>query len=83
MKAQRDHGARLEGARALLEEDDSLPVDPSLLASSMFVGDVVAGHGVTPFIDAARGVGCHTAEGGDMVEGVQDLMADFMVGSSG
>jgi len=59
---------------------DPLPVDPALLTSSMFVGDVIAGHGVTPFIGAAKAAGCKTADGGDMVEAVQDLMAGFMLG---
>ena len=64
-----------------MEEGDPLPVDASLLTSSMFVGDVIAGHGTTPFIAAAREAGCGTATGGDMVEAVQDLMADFMLGT--
>lgn len=59
---------------------DPLPVDAALLTSSMFVGDVIAGHGVTPFIRAAQAAGCKTADGGQMVEAVQDLMADFMLG---
>ncbi len=63
-----------------MDEDDPLPVDGSLLTSSMFVGDVVSGRGVTPLIAAARAVGCRTASGGDMVEAVQDLMADFLTG---
>ena len=33
-----------------MEDDDPLPVDAALLNSSMFVGDVIAGHGVTPFL---------------------------------
>jgi hypothetical protein len=48
---------------------------------SIFVGDVIAGHGVTTFIKAAQAAGCKTANGGHMVEAVQDLMADFMLGS--
>lgn len=145
VKAQRDHGARIEGSRALLigaggagsaiaitllqdgvgslvihdaddsraaalvelladerattgpadptgcdlvfnatpmgmEDSDPLPVDTTPLTSSMFVGDVISGHGVTPLIAAAQAAGCRTAGGGDMVEAVQDLMADFMMG---
>ena len=30
-----------------MEENDPLPVDAALLRSSMFVGDVIAGHGLT------------------------------------
>ena len=31
-----------------MEAGDPLPVDAALLTSSMFVGDVIAGHGVRP-----------------------------------
>ncbi|WP_435742918.1 shikimate dehydrogenase family protein [Microbacterium sp. PMB16] len=62
-----------------LQKGDPSPVDTSLLASSMFVGDVIAGHGVTPLIAAAQTLGCPTANGEDMVEAVQDLMADFLL----
>lgn len=62
-----------------MHEGDPLPVDASLLDSSMFVGDVIAGHGTTPFIAAAQAAGCRTATGSDMVEAVQTLMADFML----
>jgi len=63
-----------------MNDGDPLPVDPAKLTSSMFVGDVIAGHGVTPFLEAAQAAGCKTANGGNMVEAVQDLMADFMLG---
>lgn len=62
-----------------MEDDDPLPVDAALLSSSMFVGDVIAGHGVTPFLEAARAAGCKTATGDHMVEAAQDLMVDFML----
>lgn len=63
-----------------MEKGDPLPVDTSLFTDSMFVGDVVAGHGDTPLIQAAMAAGCKTATGGHMVEAVQELMADFMLG---
>ncbi len=47
----------------------------------MFVGDVIAGHGMTPFVAAAHTAGCRTADGGHMVEAVQELMFDFMLGN--
>ena len=50
------------------------------LGAMAFVGDVVAGHGDTPLIRAAKAAGCRTATGGHMVEAVQELMADFMLG---
>ena len=62
-----------------MEDGDPLPVDAALLTSSMFVGDVIAGHGVTPLIRAAESAGCRIANGGHMVEAVQDVMADFML----
>ncbi len=62
-----------------MEEGDPLPVEAALLRPSMFVGDVIAGHGAAPLINAAREVGCDTANGTDMVDAVQDLMAEFML----
>jgi shikimate dehydrogenase len=62
-----------------MKENDPLPVDAALLRSSMFVGDVIAGHGLTPFLAAAESAGCKTANGGHMVEAAQDVMADFML----
>jgi shikimate dehydrogenase len=63
-----------------LGEDDPAPLDVTRLAPGTFVGDVIAGHGTTPLIAAARERGCATATGDDMVEAVQQLMADFLVG---
>src|SRR5215212_5078067 len=62
-----------------MEDGDPLPVDTELLSSSMFVGDVIAGHGVTPLLEAAEAAGCKTANGGHMVEAAQDVLADFML----
>ena len=63
-----------------MEKGDPLPVNVDLLRSSMFVGDVIAGHGTTPLVRAARDAGCTTADGDDMVIAGQNLMADFMLG---
>lgn len=65
-----------------MESGDPLPVDTALLDSSMFVGDVIAGHGLTPLLRAAREAGCRTCGGGDMVEAAQDVMADFLIPQS-
>jgi shikimate dehydrogenase len=59
---------------------DPLPVAAHLLASSMFVGNVIAGHGATSFLRAAQAAGCRTANGVQMVEAVQEMMLDFMFG---
>jgi shikimate dehydrogenase len=47
----------------------------------MFVGDVVAGHGVTALLRAAHEAGCKTANGVQMVEAGQRMMLDFMLGA--
>lgn len=60
-------------------DDDPLPLDPVLLGSAMFVGDVIAGHGLTPFLAAAQAAGCQTSGGADMVRAAQDVMADFFL----
>ena len=63
-----------------MAEGDPLPVAAALFAPSMFVGDVIAGHGETPFLSAARAAGCKTANGDQMVEAVQGMMLEFMLG---
>lgn len=63
-----------------MAEGDPLPVATHLLTPSIFVGDVIAGHGETPFISAARAIGCKTANGDQMVEAAQAMMLDFMLG---
>ena len=62
-----------------MAEGDPLPVADTLLEASMFVGDVIAGHGETPFLAAARAAGCKTANGDQMVEAVQEMMLEFML----
>jgi shikimate dehydrogenase len=59
---------------------DPLPVAAHLLTSSLFVGDVVAGHGVTPFLKAAQAAGCQVADGAQMVEAGVEMMPDFLLG---
>lgn len=63
-----------------MADGDPLPLDAALLQSGMFVGDVVAGHGETPLLRAARAHGCRTANGDQMVDAVQEMMIDFMMG---
>jgi len=43
----------------------------------MFVGDVIAGHGETAFLHAARAAGCRTSNGDDMVAAVLGMTVDF------
>jgi len=62
-----------------MEDGDPLPLDPAKLDASMFVGDVVAGHGETALMKAARAAGCRTADGDAMVVAVLDVMCDFLL----
>lgn len=64
-----------------MAEGDPFPVAAELLDPAIFVGDVVAGHGETPFLQAARARGCRTANGDQMVDAVQDMMVEFMLGA--
>ncbi len=64
-----------------MKEKDPLPLDAGLLTASTFVGDVIGGHGLTPFLAAAEAAGCGTANGSQMVEAGQDLMVDFWIGN--
>lgn len=64
-----------------MADDDPMPLPASLLRPTMFVGDVIAGHGETPLLRAARAQGCRTANGDQMVEAVQAMMIDFMLGA--
>lgn len=61
--------------------DDPLPVPADLLVSSMFVADVIAGHGVTPLLQAAQAKGCKVADGVQMVEAVMEIMPEFFMGA--
>jgi shikimate dehydrogenase len=65
-----------------MKEGDPIPFPRELLQASMFVGDVVAGHGETPLIRAARDAGCSTAAGDDMIDALQSLIADFFLDGS-
>ena len=62
-----------------MSPDDPLPVPAHLLTSSMVVGDVVAGHGLTAFVQAARAAGCKTADGFQMVEAGIEIMPNFLL----
>ena len=62
-----------------MSQEDPLPVSAHLLTSTMFVGDVVAGHGITPFLQATRAAGCKTADGLQMVEAGMRIMPDFLL----
>ena len=64
-----------------MRPDDPLPVDVSRLSADAFCGCVITSPEVSPFIGAARVLGCGTSTGADMYQGTQALMLDFLLPS--
>ncbi|MGE4482253.1 shikimate dehydrogenase family protein [Acidocella sp.] len=56
---------------------DPLPVDVSRLSPTAFAADVITAPLETPFLQAAKTLGCGTRTGVDMFNGVCELMLDF------
>lgn len=56
---------------------DPLPVDISRLAPTAFAADVITAPEETPFLQAAKALGCATRTGVDMFNSVCELMLDF------
>jgi shikimate dehydrogenase len=63
-----------------MKDGDPLPVDVSKLAASTYCGCVITKPEVSPFIEAARKLGCVTATGTDMYQQHQSIMVDFLLG---
>jgi shikimate dehydrogenase len=70
----------LNATPAGMQVQDPYPMDITRLRATMFVGCVVTLPAVTPFIAAARAVGCRTITGADMFVQVRDRMVDFLTG---
>ncbi len=64
-----------------MAEGDPLPVDVARLAPPTYCGCVITKPEVSPFIAAARKIGCVTATGTDMYLQQQDIIADFFLGA--
>lgn len=62
---------------------DPLPVDVTRLAPSAYCGCVITKPEISPFIAAARALGCATATGTDMYQQHQSIMVDFLLGTDG
>lgn len=62
-----------------MEEGDAIPLSADLLEPSIVVSDVIAGHGETPFLKAARAKGCRVVSGDQMIDAAQEMMLDFML----
>ena len=64
-----------------MKDGDPLPVDVARLAPSAYCGCVITRPEVSPFIAAARKLGCVTATGTDMYQQHQSIMVDFLLGT--
>ncbi|PDT88930.1 shikimate dehydrogenase [Bradyrhizobium sp. Y36] len=62
-----------------MKEGDPLPVDVARLAPSAYCGCVITRPEVSPFIAAARSIGCVTGTGTDMYQQHQAIMVDFLL----
>ena len=58
---------------------EALPVDVSKLTPQTYCGCVVTEPAVSPFIAAARQIGCPTSTGTDMYQSQEDLIVDFLL----
>jgi shikimate dehydrogenase len=64
-----------------MTDGDPLPVDVTRLAPSAYCGCAITKPEISPFIAAARKLGCATGTGTDMYEQHQGIMVDFLLGS--
>ncbi|WP_439399868.1 shikimate dehydrogenase family protein [Bradyrhizobium sp. PMVTL-01] len=64
-----------------MNDGDPLPVDVVRLARSAYCGCVITKPEVSPFIAAARTLGCVTGTGTDMYRQHQSIMVDFLLGT--
>jgi len=64
-----------------MNDGDPLPVDVARLAPSAYCGCVITKPDISPFIAAAREIGCVTGTGTDMYQQHQSIMVDFLLGT--
>ena len=62
-----------------MKPSDPLPVMMEHLTPSMFVGCVITQPDPSPFVAAARAIGCQTSTGSEMYHSVQSVMLDFFL----
>ncbi|UFW53841.1 MULTISPECIES: shikimate dehydrogenase family protein [Bradyrhizobium] len=66
-----------------MKEGDPLPADVARLAPASYCGCVITKPEVSPFIAAARRIGCVTGTGTDMYQQHQGIMVDFLLHKGG
>lgn len=66
-----------------MKDGDPLPVDVARLVPSTYCGCVITKPELSPFIAAARRIGCVTGTGTDMYQQHQSIMVDFLLGAEG
>ena len=65
-----------------MKPDDPLPIIADRLTPQTFVADVITKPVVTPLLEVARRIGCHTQTGVGTFDAELDLMVDFWLGAS-
>ena len=63
-----------------MKPGDPLPVDPSGIAGSTFVADIITVPAVTPLLQAARANGCRIQTGVEMFDAQVDFITEFLIG---
>ena len=64
-----------------MNEDDPLPIDPSLLNRAQIVAEVVAKPRITKLLQEAEKIGCPIHSGIHMITNQMKLIADFVEGA--
>lgn len=62
-----------------MQAHDPYPIDPITLSPHTFVGCVITAPAVSPWLQAARALGCTGISGADMFACVRDLMVAFLL----
>ncbi|CAL74883.1 putative Shikimate dehydrogenase [Bradyrhizobium sp. ORS 278] len=62
-----------------MQSSDPLPIDMATVSPSAYCGCVITKPEVSPFIAAARELGCLTATGIDMYRALERVMVDFLL----
>jgi shikimate dehydrogenase len=62
-----------------MRPDDPFPVKVERLSPDTFVGCVITKPAVSPWVEAARKIGCRSSVGADMYAAVQALMLEFLL----
>ena len=63
-----------------MREGDPFPADPAKMTANTFVADAITRPEVSPMVEAARALGCHTMTGAGMFNAEAERLVDFLLG---